>query len=133
MHATHASQELMVILWKLLDINRRFLAHVLKQHDATRLLHPALFMMFTIRNSESHVCVLLLFNCLLGAPDVLVFLGWFGSHLLIYYFIDEWGAELFCCFEQKLRRKSSHGFTPNVRHQRGPGAFAAYLLHAYFL
>jgi hypothetical protein len=58
-------QEALVLLWKLLDENRPFMAHVLKYEDVTRLLAPLCYFMFQGRNDPAqagliHICTFLL-------------------------------------------------------------------------
>jgi hypothetical protein len=58
-------QELLVLLWKLLDENKRFLHFVLKKADVNQLVVPLLFLMYEGRQEPSkvgmlHICTFIL-------------------------------------------------------------------------
>lgn len=58
-------QELLVLLWKLLDENKGFLSYVLKKADVNQLVVPLLFLMYEGRQEPSkvgmiHICTFIL-------------------------------------------------------------------------
>lgn len=58
-------QELLVLLWKLLDENRAFMTYILKYQDITLLLMPLAYFMFVGRNDPAkigliHICTFIL-------------------------------------------------------------------------
>ncbi|TMW68021.1 hypothetical protein Poli38472_007693 [Pythium oligandrum] len=58
-------QELLVLLWKMLDENKRFLSYVLKKADVNKIVVPLLFLMYEGRQEPSkvgmiHICTFIL-------------------------------------------------------------------------
>jgi len=58
-------QELLVLMWKMLEENEKFTTHILKFCDITQLMVPTCFLMFEARNLVSkvglvHICTFLL-------------------------------------------------------------------------
>eukprot|EP00941_MAST-03F_sp_MAST-3F-sp1_P002436 g2436.t1 len=63
--AISCQQELIILLWKLLDENRAFMAYVLEYEDVTRILNPLVYFMYAGRNDPAmvpsiHMCTFVL-------------------------------------------------------------------------
>lgn len=48
-------QELLTLLWKLLEETRAFMPHILKAHDITQLVVPLCYLIFDARRDPSKV------------------------------------------------------------------------------
>lgn len=48
-------QELLILLWKLLEENPAFMPHILKRHDITQLVVPICYLIFDARRDTAKV------------------------------------------------------------------------------
>jgi hypothetical protein len=55
MKEIQCQQELLVLLWKVLDHNKAFMTHILKYQDITQLVVPIMYLMFEGRKDPSKV------------------------------------------------------------------------------